>query len=91
MTAYIKVSTVPSHLRQVFELQWISMLTQYNKSSDLQQTNIFLQGGDSISVQSFSLTYASYTWTYKKPFKLTGYADKVCASDNTSAFLFLYV
>ena len=43
------------------------------------------QGGDAISVQTFTTTYAGYSWYYKKPFKLTGYADKVTYKNRNDA------
>ena len=35
----------------------------------------YIKGGAAIEVQEFTLTYAGYTWTFKRPFTLDGYSD----------------
>jgi hypothetical protein len=35
----------------------------------------YIRGGAAIEIQEFSLTYAGYAWTFKRPFTLEGYSD----------------
>ena len=37
----------------------------------------YIKGGAIVSIQTFTMTYAGYSWTFKQPFTLSGYTDKV--------------
>lgn len=48
--------------------------TCYIPSTETSMT-AYIKGGAAIDVQEFSLTYAGYTWTFKRPFTMEGYSD----------------